>query len=126
MRTSSQVSVKSSVSDLVMILFLSQCSTPCQSPMPPAWNRPEYHKHSEVCLHITFQVSLQYLHAISMRMAEAVMLEGEVFQQPRMPAVKETNMKKKPTMKRAIMARIMSAKLSFKRRFHPKNMFTFL
>ena len=126
MRTSSQVSVKSSVSDLVMILFLSQCSTPCQSPMPPAWNRPGHEQHSVVCLHITFQVSLLYLQAISMRMAEAVMLEGEVFQQPRMPAVKETNMKKKPTMKRAIMARIMSAKLSFKRRFHPKNMFTFL
>ena len=45
MRTSSQVSVKSSVSDLVMILFLSQCSTPCQSPMPPAWNRPGHEQH---------------------------------------------------------------------------------
>ena len=45
-----------------------------------------------------------------MRMAEAVMLDGEVFQQPRIPAVKETNMKKNPTMKRAIMARIISAK----------------
>ena len=53
-------------------------------------------------------------------------MEGEVFQQPRMPAVKETNMKKKPTMKRAIMARIMSAKISFYRRFHPKKIFTFL
>ena len=53
-------------------------------------------------------------------------MEGEVFQQPRMPAVKETNMKKKPTMKRAIMARIMSAKISFFRRFHPKKIFTFL
>ena len=47
---------------------------------------------------------------MSMRMAEAVMFDGEVSQQPRMPAVKETNMKKKPTMKRAIMARIMSVK----------------
>ena len=46
---------------------------------------------------------------MSIRMAEAVMFDGEVFQQPRMPAVKETNMKKKPTMNRAIMARIMSA-----------------
>ena len=45
---------------------------------------------------------------MSIRMAEAVMLDGEVFQQPRMPAVKETNMKKNPTMNRAIMARIMS------------------
>ena len=50
------------------------------------------------------------LQAISIRMAEAVMLDGEVFQQPRMPAVKETNMKKNPTMNRAIMARIMSSK----------------
>ena len=45
-----------------------------------------------------------------MRMAEAVMLEGDVFQQPMMPAVKETNMKKKPTRNKAIMARIMSRK----------------
>ena len=45
---------------------------------------------------------------MSMRMAEAVMFDGEVFQQPRMPAVKETNMKKNPTMKRAIIARIIS------------------
>ena len=43
-----------------------------------------------------------------MRMAEAVMLDGDVFQQPMMPAVKETNMKKNPTMKRAIIARIIS------------------
>ena len=48
---------------------------------------------------------------MSMRMAEAVMLDGDVFQQPMMPAVKETNMKKKPTRKRAIMARIISRKL---------------
>jgi hypothetical protein len=45
---------------------------------------------------------------MSMRTAEAVMLVGEVFQQPRTPAVKATNIKKKPTMKRAIMARAMS------------------
>ena len=48
------------------------------------------------------------LQAISIRIAEAVMLDGEVFQQPRMPAVKETNIKKNPTMNRAIIARIMS------------------
>lgn len=47
---------------------------------------------------------------MSMRMAEAVMLDGDVFQQPMMPAVKETNMKKKPTRNKAIMARIMSRK----------------
>ena len=69
-----------------LIFSFSQCSTPCQSPIPPAWNKQ----------------------AISIRMAEAVMLEGDVFQQPRMPAVKETNMKKNPTMKRAIIARIIS------------------
>ena len=49
-----------------------------------------------------------YLQAINMRMAEAVMLDGDVFQQPRIPAVKATNMKKKPTINRAIMALIMS------------------
>ena len=48
------------------------------------------------------------LQAMSIRIAEAVMLDGEVFQQPRMPAVKETNIKKNPTMNRAIIARIMS------------------
>ena len=36
------------------------------------------------------------------------MLEGEVFQHPLIPAVKETNMKKNPTMKRATMARLIS------------------
>ena len=54
--------------------------------------------------------SMYLLHAINMRMAEAVMFEGDVFQQPRIPAVKETNMKKNPTMNRAIMARIISTK----------------
>ena len=78
--------MKSSVLLGVMIFSPSQCSTPCHRPIPPAWKRQ----------------------AISIRMAEAVMLEGEVFQQPLMPAVKETNMKKNPTMKRAIMARIIS------------------
>ena len=45
-----------------------------------------------------------------MRVAEAVRLEGEVLQQPTMPVVKETNMKKNATMKRAIIERPMSAK----------------
>ena len=45
-----------------------------------------------------------------MRMADEVMLEGEVRQQPTMPQVKDTNMKKKATMNRAIMARPMSEK----------------
>jgi hypothetical protein len=45
-----------------------------------------------------------------MRVAEAVRLEGEVLQQPTMPVVKETNMKKKATMKRAIIERPMSEK----------------
>jgi hypothetical protein len=48
---------------------------------------------------------------MSMRTAEAVILVGEVFQQPRTPAVKATNMKKNPTMKRAIIARAMSENL---------------
>ena len=45
-----------------------------------------------------------------MRIPEDVMLEGEVLQQPTMPVVKETNMKKKDTMKNAIMARPKSGK----------------
>ncbi len=48
---------------------------------------------------------------MSMSTAEAVMLVGEVFQQPRTPAVKATNMKKNPTMNRAIIARAMSEKM---------------
>jgi hypothetical protein len=36
------------------------------------------------------------------------MLEGEVLQQPTIPVVKETNMMKKATMNKAIMARPMS------------------
>ena len=60
-------------------------------------------------LHIIY-ISMYLLHAINIRMAEAVMFEGDVFQQPRIPAVKETNMKKNPTMNRAIMARIISTK----------------
>jgi len=45
-----------------------------------------------------------------MRVAEAVRLEGEVLQHPTTPVVKETNMKKKATMKRAIMERPISEK----------------
>ena len=41
-------------------------------------------------------------------MADDVMLEGDVLQQPTMPVVKETNMKKKATMKSAIIARPIS------------------
>ena len=43
-----------------------------------------------------------------MRIADDVMLEGDVLQQPTIPVVKETNMKKKATMKRAIIARPIS------------------
>ncbi len=45
-----------------------------------------------------------------MRVAEAVRFEGEVLQHPTTPVVKETNMKKKATMKRAIMERPISEK----------------
>ncbi len=45
-----------------------------------------------------------------MRIAEDVMFDGDVLQQPTIPVVKETNMKKKATMKSAIMARPMSEK----------------
>lgn len=51
-----------------------------------------------------------YLHARSIRIAEDVMFDGEVLQHPTTPVVKETNMKKKATMKRAIMERPMSEK----------------
>jgi len=37
------------------------------------------------------------------------MLDGDVLQQPTMPVMKETNMKKKETMKKAIIARPKSA-----------------
>ena len=45
-----------------------------------------------------------------MRIPEDVMLDGEVLQQPTMPVVKETNMKKKDTMNSAIIPRPMSGK----------------
>jgi hypothetical protein len=45
---------------------------------------------------------------MSMRMADEVMFEGDVLQQPTMPVVNETNIKKKATMKSAIIARPMS------------------
>ena len=40
MLTCGQDWVKSSVSLAVLILFLSQCSTPCHNPIPPALNKP--------------------------------------------------------------------------------------
>ena len=43
-----------------------------------------------------------------MRMADDVILDGDVLQQPTIPVVNETNMKKKATMKSAIIARPMS------------------
>ena len=41
-------------------------------------------------------------------MADDVILDGDVLQQPTIPVVNETNMKKKATMKSAIIARPMS------------------
>jgi hypothetical protein len=58
-------------------------------------------------------LTMQYLQAKSMSVADAVRLDGEVLQQPTTPVVKETNIKKKATMKRAIMERPMSEKTSF-------------
>ena len=43
-----------------------------------------------------------------MRIAEEVMLDGDVLQQPITPVVNETNMKKNPTMNRAIIDLPMS------------------
>ena len=48
------------------------------------------------------------LQAIRMRTADAVISEGLVFQQPLTPAMKETAMKKNPTINMAIIARPMS------------------
>ena len=45
-----------------------------------------------------------------MRTADAVILDGDVLQHPTTPVVNETNMKKKATMKSAIIARAMSEK----------------
>ena len=45
-----------------------------------------------------------------MRTADAVILDGDVLQHPTTPVVNETNMKKKATMKSAIIALAMSAK----------------
>jgi hypothetical protein len=49
------------------------------------------------------------LHASNMRMAEAVMFDGDVLQHPTTPVMKETNMKKKATMNKAIIDRPISA-----------------
>ncbi len=43
-----------------------------------------------------------------MRTAEAVILDGDVLQHPTTPVIKLTNMKKKATMKSAIIERPMS------------------
>ena len=49
-----------------------------------------------------------YLQATSMSTAEAVIFVGLVFQQPLAPAINETQMKKNPTINKAIMARPIS------------------
>jgi hypothetical protein len=58
-----------------------------------------------------------------MSVAEAVRLEGEVLQHPTMPVVKETNMKKKATMKSAIMERPMSGNKEDDVNYNSKNIF---
>ena len=58
------------------------------------------------------------LHAISISMADEVILDGEVLQQPTTPVVKATNMKKKATMKRAIMARPISEIIVIKKKIY--------
>ncbi len=49
-------------------------------------------------------------HASSISTAEEVMFDGDVRQQPTNPVMKATNMKKKLTMKNAIIARPKSGK----------------
>jgi hypothetical protein len=43
--------------------------------------------------------------AISIKMADPLIFEGEVLQHPTTPVINETNMKKKAVMKSAIIAR---------------------
>ena len=52
---------------------------------------------------------VMYLHAKNINNADAKMFDGDVLQQPTTPVMKETNMKKNATMKRAIMERPISA-----------------
>ena len=50
----------------------------------------------------------EYVHANSIKIADACILDGDVLQHPTIPVVNETNMKKKATMKSAIIARDIS------------------
>lgn len=52
----------------------------------------------------------RHLQAINMSIADPLMFEGDVLQQPTTPVMNETNMKKKAVIKSAIIARPMSAK----------------
>ena len=51
------------------------------------------------------------LQAISIKMADPLILEGDVLQHPTTPVINETNMKKKAVMKSAIIARPISEKV---------------
>ena len=57
-----------------------------------------------------FQAISDNLHAISIKMAEPLMFDGEVLQHPTTPVMNETNIKKKAVIKSAIIARPMSEK----------------
>ena len=50
----------------------------------------------------------EYVHAKSIKTADACILDGDVLQHPTIPVVNETNMKKKATIKSAIIARDIS------------------
>ena len=50
----------------------------------------------------------EYIHAKSIKTADACIFDGDVLQHPTIPVVNETNMKKKATMKSAIIARDIS------------------
>ena len=52
----------------------------------------------------------RHLQAINISIADPLMFEGDVLQQPTTPVMKETNMKKKAVIKSAIIARPMSEK----------------
>ena len=66
------------------------------------------------CLDIFIKKKLNYkknLQAISIKMADPLILEGDVLQHPTTPVINETNMKKKAVMKSAIIARPISEKV---------------
>ena len=66
-----------------------------------------FHKKRNSYTELNYKKNLQ---AISIKMADPLILEGDVLQHPTTPVINETNMKKKAVMKSAIIARPISEK----------------